>query len=210
MKRPLSLLFGLAALVVAAAPAPADAFCGFFVSKADTKLFNKASKVVIARDGDRTVMTMSNDFKGEPKEFAVVVPVPTFLQKSQIHVGEQAPSTTHAFPHRAWSSYFDEKRRSAGYLACRPVRRGGPIAAADDACRPSARRDHRATTRRRVRHPILSAKESGGRPTCDAASTSAARGGPVLASTGAEHAIFVAKGNPSRRRLGFNTAALRC
>ena len=30
MKRPLSLLFGLAALV-AAAPAPADAFCGFFV-----------------------------------------------------------------------------------------------------------------------------------------------------------------------------------
>ena len=80
MKRPLSLLFGLAALV-AAAPAPADAFCGFFVSKADTKIFNKASKVVIARDGDRTVMTMSNDFKGEPKEFAVVVPVPTFLQK---------------------------------------------------------------------------------------------------------------------------------
>ena len=75
MKRRLSLLFGLAALV-AAAPAPADAFCGFFVSKADTKLFNKASKVVIARDGNRTVMTMSNDFKGEPKEFAVVVPVP--------------------------------------------------------------------------------------------------------------------------------------
>ena len=89
MKRRLSLLFGLAALV-AAAPAPADAFCGFFVSKADTKIFNKASKVVIARDGDRTVMTMSNDFKGEPKEFAVVVPVPTFLQKGQIHVGEQS------------------------------------------------------------------------------------------------------------------------
>ena len=64
MKRRLSLLFGLAALVVAA-PAPADAFCGFFVSKADTKIFNKASKVVIARDGDRTVMTMSNDFKGD-------------------------------------------------------------------------------------------------------------------------------------------------
>jgi hypothetical protein len=81
----------LAAFVLAAAvPAPAAAFCGFFVSKADTKIFNKASKVVIVRDGDRTVMTMSNDFKGEPKEFAVVVPVPTFLQKEQIHVGEQA------------------------------------------------------------------------------------------------------------------------
>jgi hypothetical protein len=65
-------------------------FCGFYVSKADTKLFNKASQVVIVRDGDRTVMTMANDFAGEPKEFAVVVPVPTFLTREQIHVGEKA------------------------------------------------------------------------------------------------------------------------
>ena len=39
-------------------------FCGFYVAKADTKLFNKASQVVLVRDGDRTVMTMANDFKG--------------------------------------------------------------------------------------------------------------------------------------------------
>src|SRR5204863_4290710 len=65
-------------------------FCGFYVSKADTKLFNKASQVVLVRDGDRTVMTMANDFEGEPKEFAVVIPVPTFLQREQIHVGEKA------------------------------------------------------------------------------------------------------------------------
>ena len=109
MKRPLSLLFGLAALAVAAAPAPADAFCGFFVSKADTKIFNKASKVVLARDGDRTVMTMSNDFKGEPKEFAVVVPVPTFLQKEQIHVGEQSlVDHLDAFTAPRLVEYFDE------------------------------------------------------------------------------------------------------
>jgi hypothetical protein len=64
-------------------------FCGFYVAKADTKLFNKASQVVLVRDGDRTVMTMANDFEGEPKEFAVVIPVPTFLKREQIHVGDK-------------------------------------------------------------------------------------------------------------------------
>ena len=66
------------------------AFCGFYVGKADTKLFNEASQVVLVRDGDRTVMTMASDYKGELKEFAIVIPVPTFLQREQIHVGEKA------------------------------------------------------------------------------------------------------------------------
>ena len=44
----------------------------------------------MVRDGTRTVLTMANDFKGEPKEFAVVVPVPTFLEKGQIHIGDRA------------------------------------------------------------------------------------------------------------------------
>jgi len=60
------------------------------VAKADAKLFNRASQVVLARDGDRTVLTMANDFRGDPTEFAVVVPVPTFLTKEQIHVGDRA------------------------------------------------------------------------------------------------------------------------
>ena len=66
------------------------AFCGFYVAKADTKLFNRASQVALVRDGDRTVLTMANDFQGDLKEFAVVVPVPTFLTREQIHVGEKA------------------------------------------------------------------------------------------------------------------------
>src|SRR3954452_15492344 len=80
-------------LVLAAAgllPLAAEAFCGFYVAKADTKLFNKASQVVLVRDDEKTVMTMANDFEGDPKEFAVVIPVPTFLEKSQIHVGDKA------------------------------------------------------------------------------------------------------------------------
>ncbi|QFS47523.1 DUF2330 domain-containing protein [Nostoc sphaeroides] len=67
------------------APA-AWAFCGFYVAKADTKLYNKASQVVIARNGDRTVLTMANDYQGEVKDFAIVVPVPTVLQKDQVRV----------------------------------------------------------------------------------------------------------------------------
>jgi len=46
--------------------------------------------VVLVREEDRTVLTMSADFKGDPREFAMVVPVPTVLQRGQIHVGDQA------------------------------------------------------------------------------------------------------------------------
>ncbi len=67
----------------------AESFCGFYVAKADAKLFNKASQVVLVRQEDKTVLTMANDFKGDPKEFAVVIPVPTFLEKGQIHIGEK-------------------------------------------------------------------------------------------------------------------------
>ena len=86
-------LAGALALVLASALAlapQAEAFCGFYVAKADTDLFNRASKVVLVRDGDRTVLTMANDYRGEPEEFALVVPVPTFLEKDQIHVGNRA------------------------------------------------------------------------------------------------------------------------
>jgi len=83
--------FGVALVSMVAWSTPTIlGFCGFYVAKADTKLFNNASQVVLVRDGDRTVMTMANDFEGEPKEFAVVIPVPTFLKREQIHVGDKA------------------------------------------------------------------------------------------------------------------------
>ncbi|MCB9377268.1 MAG: DUF2330 domain-containing protein [Holophagales bacterium] len=73
-----------------ALPGAARAFCGFYVAKADTRLFNHASKVAMVRDGDRTVLTMANDFKGDLREFAIVIPVPTFLEREQIHVADRA------------------------------------------------------------------------------------------------------------------------
>src|SRR3954464_8741007 len=78
------LPLGAALLLVAAT---AHAFCGFYVAKADTKLFNQASQVVLVRYRDHTVLTMANDFKGELNEFAIVIPVPSFLERGQIHVG---------------------------------------------------------------------------------------------------------------------------
>src|SRR5215475_13649583 len=66
--------------------APANAFCGFYVAQADAKLFNTSSKVVLSRDGDETAITMASDFEGDVKEFAVVVPVPTFIERKQIGV----------------------------------------------------------------------------------------------------------------------------
>jgi len=80
-------LFVVLIAVLCFAPT-AWAFCGFYVAKADSKLYNQASQVIMARDGDRTVLTMANDFKGEVKDFAMVVPVPTVIKKEQVRVAQ--------------------------------------------------------------------------------------------------------------------------
>ncbi len=69
---------------------PAAAFCGFYVAKGGTDLFNESSKVVLVRDGDRTVITMANDYQGDPTEFAMVIPVPTIITKEQVHISSAA------------------------------------------------------------------------------------------------------------------------
>ena len=95
----------------------AFSFCGFYVTKADTTLFNRASKVVLVRDGDRTVVTMANDFQGDPTEFAVVIPVPTLLTRDQIHVGDQAViDHLDAYTAPRLVEYFDND-------PCRPILR---------------------------------------------------------------------------------------
>jgi hypothetical protein len=78
------------AFVLALSAPRAHAFCGFYVAKGDAKLFNRASQVALVRDADRTVMTMANDFQGDPKEFAVVIPVPTKIERGQIRVADKA------------------------------------------------------------------------------------------------------------------------
>ena len=57
------------ALVTVLVTTTAQAFCGFYVARADTSLFNQASQVVLVRDDDRTVITMANDFEGDVRGF---------------------------------------------------------------------------------------------------------------------------------------------
>lgn len=78
----------IAALGLAAGAA--QAFCGFYAGKADAKLFNEASQVVMVRDGPRTVLTMVNDYKGPLSEFAIVVPTPQVIREGQVRVVEKA------------------------------------------------------------------------------------------------------------------------
>lgn len=67
----------------------AHAFCGFYVAKADASLFNETSQVILVRNGQHTTITMSSDFKGDVKDFAMVVPVPVVLQKSDIRIADR-------------------------------------------------------------------------------------------------------------------------
>jgi len=75
-------LLGLAALL--ATPAPGRAFCGFYVGGADSTLFANATMVVLLRDGNRTVLSMQNDYQGPPEGFAMVVPVPVVLHEEDV------------------------------------------------------------------------------------------------------------------------------
>jgi hypothetical protein len=106
MKRPLVL----AVLLLAAASGDRIlAFCGFYVGKADTKLFNQASQVALVRDGEKTVLTMANDFQGELREFALVIPVPTFIERDQIAVVEKGLlDHLDAYSAPRLVEYFDE------------------------------------------------------------------------------------------------------
>ena len=63
-------------------------FCGFYVAKADASLFNDASQVIITRSGENSTITMSSDYKGDLKEFALVIPVPVVLKESDIRIAD--------------------------------------------------------------------------------------------------------------------------
>ena len=78
----------LAVLMVLICAPAAWAFCGFYVAKADAKLYNKASQVIIARNDNKTILTMANDFQGDVKDFAIVVPVPVVIKEEQVNIGE--------------------------------------------------------------------------------------------------------------------------
>ncbi|MEY2924535.1 MAG: hypothetical protein RLZZ337_1083, partial [Bacteroidota bacterium] len=78
MKNTFLTLIGLLAAIYS------HAFCGFYVAKAGSDLYNNKSEVILVRDGQFTTITMSNDFQGNIKDFAMVVPVPNVLKREDI------------------------------------------------------------------------------------------------------------------------------
>lgn len=72
------------ALIALALPAPAEAFCGFYVSQSGESLYNNATRVAMMREDQQTVMSMQNNYAGPPEDFAMVVPVPVVLKKDEV------------------------------------------------------------------------------------------------------------------------------
>jgi hypothetical protein len=70
--------------LVLGAPGLASAFCGFYVGGADSSLYNSATMVVMMREGERTVLSLQNNYQGPPEDFALVVPVPVVLQEENV------------------------------------------------------------------------------------------------------------------------------
>lgn len=102
---------------------PAQAFCGFYVAKADAKLYNQASQVILARDGKRTILTMANDYQGEIKDFALVVPVPVPIQEDQVQIGDpNIIARLDAFSAPRLVEYFDSN-------PCEPLQANAPFPA---------------------------------------------------------------------------------
>jgi hypothetical protein len=86
-----------------AAPSTARAMCGCMMrirppkptqqELVAQKILNEASKVALVRDGERTIMTMSNDVKTDLDEFGMIVPVPSVIKKDDVRIVEQAVFT---------------------------------------------------------------------------------------------------------------------
>ncbi|MFT3709058.1 MAG: DUF2330 domain-containing protein [Archangium sp.] len=71
-------------LLLAVLPFSAHAFCGFYVAGGGAALFNDATQVVLMREGTKTVLSMQNNYRGPPENFAMVIPVPIVLQKENV------------------------------------------------------------------------------------------------------------------------------
>lgn len=62
-------------------------FAASFVFKGGGPLLNRSSQVIIARDGNRSVFTMMNDYQDNVKDFAWIVSVPMVPRRQDIRIG---------------------------------------------------------------------------------------------------------------------------
>lgn len=103
------------------------AFCGFYVAKAGAQVFNKKSQVILVHDGDKTSITMQNDFQGNLNEFAMVIPVPVVLKRNDIQIKENslfnnldaysAPRLVEYYDHNPCQPYYRYDKALRGNVA---------------------------------------------------------------------------------------------
>jgi hypothetical protein len=72
------------------APLSASAFCGTYVGQPGSELYSGSSQVVLARAGDQTALTLTNDYQGDLTEFALVIPVPPGVTEDDVSVVDRS------------------------------------------------------------------------------------------------------------------------
>ena len=65
-------------------PDPADAFCGAYVGEEGAEIHNSASRIVLAREGNISTLTMFNDFEGNASEFGMIIPVSSTIDEDNV------------------------------------------------------------------------------------------------------------------------------
>lgn len=76
------LAFTLAAALLSG---DAQAFCGHYLGTADSSSpKNEVSQIVYVREGNRTTITMANDYSGGSPTFAMIIPVPDTIDRDDI------------------------------------------------------------------------------------------------------------------------------
>ena len=167
--RPAVKRITISIVVIAFITPVALAFCGFYVSKADGTLKNKTSQVIMVRDGNKNVITMYNDFQGDFKDFAMVVPVPVVLQKKDIKVVEQQIfNTLNEYSKPRLVEYYDQNPCAQNYDRALPGKVAG-MAMSEVVVTGYGNRKKESTVKIEAKYLvgeydilILSAKESSG------------------------------------------------
>jgi hypothetical protein len=86
----------LAATVAILSSTPPALACGAYFARrlpttttlAGSQLYNRTTKMVVARVDNATTITMTADYRGDVREFAAVIAVPTVLTREQIKVAD--------------------------------------------------------------------------------------------------------------------------
>lgn len=73
---------------------PAHAFCGTYVGTGEARVHNRASQVVVATDGIRTVLTLANDYDGDASSFGLIIPVPASVRVEDVTVTDRVALDT--------------------------------------------------------------------------------------------------------------------